>query len=291
MSAVMTPALRVSRALLPARSVIRSQCPNNRLRYFTFALPFHVRHMANESSSARGLRLGGEKVSVEPVITDGSEDGSELVEVRDARVAPMRRPTPHGDKLRELLNNSKLPAPDLPRVRDAIGRYEEWIASVAALTIPKRTIASGLLIPPSTTALAAAPWSHSRIWPALLPWQEARLSQSRGTSSATLSQSRHTHQASWRSNHSHIPPLSNISTACSRSKRSCFNPRTTDTKSLPFPGLQFRCPRNGRQFTPRLSFPEVSPPSLGAACRHLTTVPPRIEAGAAAEVPPGSCLP
>lgn len=86
-------------------------------------------------------------------------------------------------------------------------------------------------------------------------------------------------------------PLSNISTACSRSKRSCFNPRTTDTKSLPFPGLQFRCPRNGRQFTPRLSFPEVSPPSLGAACRHLTTVPPRIEAGAAAEVPPGSCLP
>ena len=49
MSAVMTPALRVSRALLPARSVIRSQCPNNRLRYFTFALPFHVRHMANES--------------------------------------------------------------------------------------------------------------------------------------------------------------------------------------------------------------------------------------------------
>ena len=145
-------------------------------------------------------------MSVEPVITDGSEDGSELVEVRDARVAPMRRPTPHGDKLRELLNNSKLPAPDLPRVRDAIGRYEEWIASVAALTIPKRTIASGLLIPPSTTALAAAPWSHSRIWPALLPWQEARLSQSRGTSSATLSQSRHTHQASWRSNHSHIPP-------------------------------------------------------------------------------------
>ena len=48
-SAVMTPALRVSRALLPARSVIRSQCPNNRLRYFTFALPFHARHMANES--------------------------------------------------------------------------------------------------------------------------------------------------------------------------------------------------------------------------------------------------
>ena len=49
------------------------------------------------------------------------------------------------------------------------------------------------------------PWSHSRIWTALLPWQEARPSRSRGTSSATLSQSRQTHQASWRSNHSHIP--------------------------------------------------------------------------------------
>ena len=31
-------------------------------------------------------------------------------------------------------------------------------------------------------------------------------------------------------------------------KRSCFNRRSTDMKSLPFPGLQFRCPRNGRQF-------------------------------------------
>jgi len=35
----------------------------------------------------------------------------------------------------------------------------------------------------------------------------------------------------------------------SRSKRSCLNRRSTDTKNLPFPGLQFRCPRNGRQFT------------------------------------------
>lgn len=33
----------------------------------------------------------------------------------------------------------------------------------------------------------------------------ARPSRSRGTSSATLSQSRQTHQASWRSNYSHIP--------------------------------------------------------------------------------------
>ena len=40
---------------------------------------------------------------------------------------------------------------------------------------------------------------------ALLPWQQARPSRSLGTSSATLSQSRQTHQASWRSNHSHIP--------------------------------------------------------------------------------------
>ena len=48
---------------------------------------------------------------------------------------------------------------------------------------------------------------------------------------------------------SNADALSNNSTACSRSKRSCLNRRSTDTKSLPFPGLQFRCPRNGRQFS------------------------------------------
>ena len=36
--------------------------------------------------------------------------------------------TPHGDKLRALLGNEKLPANDRRRVRSAIERYEAWVA-------------------------------------------------------------------------------------------------------------------------------------------------------------------
>lgn len=39
----------------------------------------------------------------------------------------MSSPTPHGDKLRALSENDKLPASDRPRVRTAIARYEAWI--------------------------------------------------------------------------------------------------------------------------------------------------------------------
>ena len=42
----------------------------------------------------------------------------------------MPYPTPHGDKLRALLGNDKLPADDRPRIRAAINRYEEWIAEI-----------------------------------------------------------------------------------------------------------------------------------------------------------------
>jgi hypothetical protein len=35
-------------------------------------------------------------------------------------------PTPHGDKLRALLLNSKLPSRDVPRVEQAIERYQRW---------------------------------------------------------------------------------------------------------------------------------------------------------------------
>ncbi len=35
-------------------------------------------------------------------------------------------PAPHGDKLRALLRNKKLPRADLPRVKEAIARYEQW---------------------------------------------------------------------------------------------------------------------------------------------------------------------
>ncbi len=35
-------------------------------------------------------------------------------------------PSPHGDKLKALLQNSKLPLDDTPRLQDAIRRYERW---------------------------------------------------------------------------------------------------------------------------------------------------------------------
>ncbi len=41
--------------------------------------------------------------------------------------------TPHGDKLKALLDNGKLPADDLPRVRSAIERYDAWIAGLDGL--------------------------------------------------------------------------------------------------------------------------------------------------------------
>ncbi len=42
----------------------------------------------------------------------------------------MHFPTPHGDKLRALLENAKLPRGDRPRVTAAIQRYESWIADM-----------------------------------------------------------------------------------------------------------------------------------------------------------------
>ena len=42
----------------------------------------------------------------------------------------MSYPTPHGDKLRALLENDKLPADDQLRVRAAIERYKAWIVEI-----------------------------------------------------------------------------------------------------------------------------------------------------------------
>ena len=39
-------------------------------------------------------------------------------------------PTPHGDKLRALIGNDKLPVDDRNRVRAAINRYEAWLAEI-----------------------------------------------------------------------------------------------------------------------------------------------------------------
>lgn len=42
-------------------------------------------------------------------------------------------PTPHGDKLRALVQNEKLPAEDRPRVERAIARYETWLQQLKAV--------------------------------------------------------------------------------------------------------------------------------------------------------------
>ena len=73
-------------------------------------------------------------MSVDPVLSDGQENGVDLVEVGAGYVSPSTRPTPHGDKLRELLTNAKLPAVDQPRVVRALAAYEQWISSMAGLS-------------------------------------------------------------------------------------------------------------------------------------------------------------
>ena len=45
----------------------------------------------------------------------------------------MNYPTPHGDKLRALLGNDKLPSGDRPRVEAAVDRYEAWVAEVKGI--------------------------------------------------------------------------------------------------------------------------------------------------------------
>lgn len=42
-------------------------------------------------------------------------------------------PTPHGDKLRALLQNSKLPGNDRKRVENAINRYSDWLDKLRAV--------------------------------------------------------------------------------------------------------------------------------------------------------------
>ena len=43
---------------------------------------------------------------------------------------PRAYPTPHGDKLKALLENAKLPANDRARVRNAVTHYDEWITAL-----------------------------------------------------------------------------------------------------------------------------------------------------------------
>ena len=42
-------------------------------------------------------------------------------------------PTPHGDKLRALIQSPKLPRQDLPLVQQALSRYENWLEALKSV--------------------------------------------------------------------------------------------------------------------------------------------------------------
>ena len=54
-------------------------------------------------------------------------------------------PTPHGDKLRALVENDKLPASDRPAVETAIEKYEAWIVESEAIEGAGRELADPLV--------------------------------------------------------------------------------------------------------------------------------------------------
>src|SRR6266550_2450236 len=49
-------------------------------------------------------------------------------------------PTPHGDKLRAVLENAKLPDGDRPRVAATVAKYAEWVKALDAVTGDRATI-------------------------------------------------------------------------------------------------------------------------------------------------------
>lgn len=55
---------------------------------------------------------------------------------------PFELPSTHGDKLRALLENAKLPATDHPRVTTAIQKYDQWLVDLAAVNGTKAEIIS-----------------------------------------------------------------------------------------------------------------------------------------------------
>ncbi|WP_423930139.1 Bpu10I family restriction endonuclease [Candidatus Palauibacter sp.] len=57
----------------------------------------------------------------------------------------MALPTPHGDKLRALADNPKLPTEDSPRVADAIGRYDKWIEELEDVDNESATVVTELV--------------------------------------------------------------------------------------------------------------------------------------------------
>ena len=57
----------------------------------------------------------------------------------------MIHPTPHGDKLRALVENRKLPESDRPGIDAAIERYEAWIAELEGIEGDGRKLIESLV--------------------------------------------------------------------------------------------------------------------------------------------------
>ena len=57
----------------------------------------------------------------------------------------MPYPSPHGDKLRAILGNQKLPQDDRPRVQDAIVRYDAWIAEIEQIVADGDNLVDALI--------------------------------------------------------------------------------------------------------------------------------------------------
>ena len=62
----------------------------------------------------------------------------------------MPLPTPHGDKLRALVTNPKLPTTDGPRVEGAIRRYDSWIDELSGIRAQDSNVVDQLVASLST---------------------------------------------------------------------------------------------------------------------------------------------
>ncbi|MER7077088.1 Bpu10I restriction endonuclease [Saccharopolyspora kobensis] len=67
------------------------------------------------------------------VPSEPQEVFGETVDVQEVAIAPYHRPTPHGDKLRELVRNPKLPSVDRPKVLALLEQYDQWLREMAGL--------------------------------------------------------------------------------------------------------------------------------------------------------------
>ena len=74
----------------------------------------------------------------------------------------MIHPTPHGDKLRALVENRKLPESDRSGIDTAIERYEAWIAEIEANEGDGRKLIESLVASLNLQSVSQLSWFQSR---------------------------------------------------------------------------------------------------------------------------------